>query len=72
MGQPSIDLLVIGLGNGWRGDDAAGLAVAQALADDPRVRAFEGEPIGLVASGVTAIAPQLRGLALPDRGRPRA
>jgi hydrogenase maturation protease len=42
------DLLVIGLGNAWRGDDAAGLAVARALGDDPRVRLHEGEPIDVV------------------------
>jgi hydrogenase maturation protease len=41
-------LIVIGLGNPFRGDDAAGLAVARALGDDPRVIAHEGEPIDLL------------------------
>jgi hydrogenase maturation protease len=42
------DLLVVGLGNAWRGDDGAGPAVARALGDDPRVVVLEGEPIGLI------------------------
>jgi len=42
------DLLVIGLGNAWRGDDGAGPAVARALGEDPRVLVHEGEPIGLL------------------------
>ena len=41
-------LIVIGLGNAFRGDDAAGLAVARALGDDPRVIVHEGEPIDLL------------------------
>ena len=41
-------LLVVGLGNAWRGDDGAGPAVARALGDDPRVVVHEGEPIGLL------------------------
>jgi hydrogenase maturation protease len=41
-------LLVVGLGNAWRGDDGAGPAVAQALDDDPRVLVHEGEPIALL------------------------
>ena len=35
-------LIVIGLGNSLRGDDAAGLAVARALGDDPRVLVARG------------------------------
>jgi hydrogenase maturation protease len=42
------DLIVIGLGNSFRGDDAAGLAVARALGEDPRVLVHEGEPIDLL------------------------
>jgi hydrogenase maturation protease len=41
-------LIVIGLGNAFRGDDGAGLAVARALGDDPRVIVHEGEPIDLL------------------------
>ena len=41
-------LIVIGLGNAFRGDDAAGLAVARALGEDPRVLVHEGEPIDLL------------------------
>ena len=41
-------LIVIGLGNAFRGDDAAGLAVARTLGDDPRVLVHEGEPIDLL------------------------
>ena len=41
-------LIVIGIGNAFRGDDAAGLAVARALGDDPRVLVHEGEPIDLL------------------------
>ena len=41
-------LIVIGLGNSFRGDDAAGLAVARAIGDDPRVLVHEGEPIDLL------------------------
>jgi hydrogenase maturation protease len=41
-------LLVVGLGNAWRGDDGAGPAVARALGDDPRVLVHEGEPLGLI------------------------
>jgi hydrogenase maturation protease len=41
-------LIVIGLGNPFRGDDAAGLAVARALGDDPRALVHEGEPIDLL------------------------
>ena len=43
------DLIVIGIGNAFRGDDAAGLAVARTLGDDPRVIVHEGEPIDLLA-----------------------
>lgn len=46
------DILVIGIGNDQRGDDAAGLAVARALAADPglaaRVVEHDGEVAGLV------------------------
>jgi hydrogenase maturation protease len=44
------DTLVIGLGNSFRGDDGAGPAVARALLDEvpARVRAYEGEPVGLI------------------------
>jgi hydrogenase maturation protease len=44
------DTLVIGLGNSWRGDDGAGPAVARGLRDEvrARVRAYEGEPVGLI------------------------
>ena len=41
-------LIVIGLGNPFRGDDAAGLALARALGADPRVIVHEGEPIDLL------------------------
>ena len=41
-------VLVVGLGNAWRGDDGAGPAVARSLGDDPRVLVHEGEPIGLL------------------------
>ena len=41
-------LIVIGLGNAFRSDDGAGLAVAHTLGDDPRVVAHEGEPIDLL------------------------
>jgi hydrogenase maturation protease len=41
-------VIVVGLGNAFRGDDAAGLAVARALGDDPRVIAHDGEPIDLL------------------------
>jgi hydrogenase maturation protease len=41
-------LIVIGIGNAFRGDDAAGLAVARALGDDPRVIVHEAEPIDLL------------------------
>ena len=41
-------LIVIGIGNPFRGDDGAGLAVARALGDDPRVLVHEGEPIDLL------------------------
>ena len=43
---------MIGIGNAWQGDDAAGLHAARLLApqlaDDVRVRELEGEPVGLV------------------------
>jgi hydrogenase maturation protease len=39
---------VIGLGNAFRGDDGAGLAVARGLGGDPRVIVHEGEPIDLL------------------------
>lgn len=39
-----MSLAVIGLGNRWRGDDAAGLEVAAAL----RVLEFEGDPVALI------------------------
>ena len=44
------DTLVIGLGNSLRGDDGAGPAVARGLRDEvlARVRAYEGEPVGLI------------------------
>jgi hydrogenase maturation protease len=41
-------LIVIGLGNAFRGDDAAGVALARALGEDPRVIVHEGEPIDLL------------------------
>jgi len=45
-------VLVIGIGNGWRGDDAAGLAVARRLraAVPPGVEVLEhaGEPVSLI------------------------
>jgi hydrogenase maturation protease len=44
--------LVIGIGNAWRSDDAAGLAVARALQESPppgaEVLAREGEPTELI------------------------
>jgi hydrogenase maturation protease len=43
--------LVIGVGNPWRGDDAAGLAVASRLREREtgmRVLAHEGEPLDLL------------------------
>jgi hydrogenase maturation protease len=43
---------VIGIGNAWQGDDAAGLATAQRLRsrvpEGVRVRELEGEPVSLV------------------------
>jgi hydrogenase maturation protease len=76
-------LIVIGLGNAFRGDDGAGLAVARALGDDPRVLVHEGEPIDLldrweragevivVDAGRSGAAPgtihRLDGLAAPAR-----
>ncbi len=44
------EVLVIGVGNRYRGDDRAGLAVAQALRTDGAldVRESEGEPIALL------------------------
>lgn len=42
---------VIGAGNSWRGDDAAGLAVAElvrAALPEAGVLSWEGEPIGLL------------------------
>ncbi|HVS85420.1 MAG TPA: hydrogenase maturation protease [Gaiellaceae bacterium] len=39
---------MIGVGNDLRGDDAAGLRVARALADEAEVRELEGEPVGLM------------------------
>jgi hydrogenase maturation protease len=53
-------LTVIGLGNAWRGDDAAGLALARRLRGrlpaGVEVLEHEGEPLGLVEgwSGVPA------------------
>ena len=45
-------VLVIGVGNAWRGDDAAGLAVAQAFRETDRaeIRTLEatGEPTALI------------------------
>ena len=41
-------MLVVGVGNVWRSDDAAGPAVARRLGDDPGVLVHEGEPIGLI------------------------
>jgi hydrogenase maturation protease len=41
-------VLVVGVGNAWRSDDGAGPAVARRLGDDPRVLAYEGEPVGLI------------------------
>ncbi|MGZ4145050.1 MAG: hydrogenase maturation protease [Actinomycetota bacterium] len=46
-----VDRRVIGAGNAWRGDDAAGLAVAdrvRAALPDADVTSWEGEPIGLL------------------------
>ena len=44
--------VVIGIGNAWQGDDAAGLAAARLLQDRVPagvvVRQLEGEPIGIV------------------------
>jgi hydrogenase maturation protease len=44
------DTFVIGVGNSFRGDDGAGPAVAHGLLDEicARVRAYEGEPVGLI------------------------
>ncbi len=45
-------MLVIGIGNAWRSDDAAGLAVARVLEESPppgvEVLAREGEPTELI------------------------
>lgn len=41
-------VLVVGVGNAWRSDDGAGPAVARRLGPDPRVLAYEGEPVGLI------------------------
>ena len=44
-------LRVIGVGNAWRGDDAAGLLAARLLGDvlpDLDVRNCEGDPVGLL------------------------
>jgi hydrogenase maturation protease len=41
-------VLVVGLGNSLRSDDAAGPVVARQLGNDPRVLVYEGEPIGLI------------------------
>lgn len=44
--------LVLGIGNAWQGDDAAGLAVAELLRErvpaGVMVKALEGEPVSLV------------------------
>lgn len=44
--------LVLGFGNAWRGDDAAGLEVARMLRcsapDGTRIEEYEGEPSGLI------------------------
>jgi hydrogenase maturation protease len=44
-------VLVIGVGNPWRGDDGAGPAVARALSDAPGIRVAEctGEPAEIMA-----------------------
>ena len=51
-------LIVIGVGNAWRGDDAAGLAVARRLRelalDDIEVREVEGDATALVDLWVRA------------------
>jgi hydrogenase maturation protease len=44
--------LVLGVGNAWQGDDAAGLVAAERLSEraptDVEVRLLEGEPVSLV------------------------
>lgn len=44
--------VVLGIGNAWQGDDAAGLAAARRLRsrvpDDVEIRELEGEPVSLV------------------------
>jgi hydrogenase maturation protease len=51
-GPGRADMLVIGIGNRYRGDDAAGLAVAERIRGlrPPRVTVLEmeGEPVGLL------------------------
>lgn len=44
-------VLVIGVGNPWRGDDGAGAAVVRELSDRPGIRAVEcrGDPAELMA-----------------------
>ncbi len=47
-------VLVLGVGNAWRGDDAAGLEVARRLGQAApacaRIRTHEGDPSGLIAA----------------------
>ena len=41
--------LIIGIGNAFRGDDAVGLRVAEALGVSESVRQHDGEPASLIA-----------------------
>ncbi len=47
---PSVPVLVIGIGNALRGDDAAGLEVVRRVSDEPRIAcaAHDGEAIELL------------------------
>jgi hydrogenase maturation protease len=53
-----VSRVVIGVGNGWRGDDAAGLEVARRIAtagpDGVRAVALEGEQSGLLEAWTAA------------------